>query len=332
MKYTIHLFSWSLFLMFSSHPHAWAATGAEKLEFRGFKECYRLFNDTADVIVVPESGGRILAYRLGDKNVLYTDPKLDGKSLSSTKDWFDPDAGRFDIGPETGAIPPRTHMWLGGWQAEITGKRELTLTSVAEESVGLVVTRVFKLDKKSSYLQVQQTMRNISSKEVRYCFWSRTLAPAGGIAFLPINPKSKFAKGWVTYPLTGENMTSPQDPRITLEKGYFLFRPSGKSAKYGLDSFAGWLGYFREGVVFAKRFACFPEGKYVDGAGFSVEFYGNDAMCELEPLSPEAVLKPGSSYRFDEHWWLLPWPEGKLDGFDVAAAARLIEEQTKLPR
>lgn len=318
-------------MLLASFHCAWAGEGVEKMEFRGFKECYRLSNDAAEVIVAPESGGRVVAYCLGGKNALYTDPKLDGKSLATTKEWFDPDGGRFDIGPETGAIPQRPNLWIGAWQAEVTGRSELTLTSIEEKSVGLVLTRVFRLDKKSSYLQVEQTMRNVSDKDVRYCFWSRTLVPAGGVAFLPLNPKSKFAKGWVTYPLEGRNVTDPQDPRVTVERGSFVLRPSGQSTKYGLDSLDGWLGYFRDGVVFAKRFTCFPGGKYVDGAGFSVEFYGNDALCELEPLSPEAVIKPGSSYRFDEHWWLLPWPEGKLDAFDVSGAARIILERTKAP-
>jgi len=308
-----------------------AFEGVVKVEHRGFRACYRVFNKNAEAIIVAESGGRVLAYRLDGKNVLYVNPDVSGRSLETEKKWFPADGGCFDIGPETGGIPSHWDMWLGRWEASVTGDREVTLDSPRDPKVGITQQRVFTLDKRSSHLRIRQTMKNVSEEATRYCFWGRSLAPSGGICFLPLNPKSKFARGWAKYPLKDENLSAPSDPRVSVRDGYLLIRPRGKGSKFGTDSSAGWMAYFREGLLFAKRYACFADGKYTDGAGFSAEIWIDPNVCELEPLSPEAALKPGESYRFDEHWWILPWGTGNPDRFDLAAAVRRVMEGTKPP-
>jgi hypothetical protein len=317
-------------LAFSSAVSAF--NGVEKVEYRGFKDCYRLFNGKAEAIVVAESGGRVLAFQLEGKNVLYADPKLDGKSLATEKGWFNPDAGRLDIGPETGGVPPRLNMWLGQWKASITGDRELTLDSPKDEKIGVVQRRMFRLDATLPYLLIGQRIENVSNEVTRYCFWGRSLAPAGGICVLPLNPKSKFAKGWAMYPLKDENLSNPQDPRVTAKDQHLLIRPGGKGSKFGTDSLDGWMAYFRDGLLFAKRYACSEDGKYTDGAGFSAEIWVQEEFIELEPLSPEAVLKPGETYTFTENWWIIPWPAGDVEQFDLAAAVRMVKEGTTFPK
>ena len=46
---------------------------------------------------------------------------------------------------------------------------------------------------------------------------------------------------------------------------------------------------------------------YPDG-GNSVELYWSDRVAELEPLSPEVILRPEQSYAFPEKWALYALP------------------------
>ena len=302
----------------------------ERIAYRGWENCYRLSNDVAEVIVVPESGGRVLTYSVNGQNILYVNRAHDGKTLADLEEkWFDPDGGRFDVGPE--AITSRLHLltWLGAWEAEIIGDYALRIVSQPDTSLGIQLTREFTLDKESSYLTVRQTMRNISDHDTEWCFWSRTLTKGWGMLLVPLNPESKFPHGWAKYVWRkGIETEAPRDDRVVVSDGLLTVRAVGTSAKYGTDSSAGWMAYAKDGLLFVKRFRYFPEETYNDGAGFSVEIYITDHMCELEPLSPRAILRPNEAYSFTEHWWLLEYGPAEKLPFDLDEAVQLINEHT----
>jgi len=317
--------------------------GPTKVSHRGFEACYRLANATTEVIIAPESGGRILSYALNGNNILFRDPKADGALVKAGKK-FHADAGRFDIGPEkhpTHKIPPRPLLWKAEWTAEARGPGCLRLVSQKCPSTGVQITRVFTLAADSSYLHVRQTMANVGDEVTRWCFWSRTLAKAGGICMVPLNPKSKFPKGYARY-LWGEDRKKrgkdlltddPSEPRIKVVGDLVTLEAVGeKSLKIGCDSDAEWMAYACDGMLFVKRFRYFPDGVYNDALGFSVAVYLNDRMCELEPISPEAALQPGQSYSFDEHWWLLDCPAANERPLDYERIKEAVATKTALPK
>ena len=313
-----------------------AQQGISNVTFRGFDRCSRVTNGNAEIVAVPQSGGRLLNYALNGRNILFRDPAVDGDKLVPGKRAH-LDAGRLDIGPETHPthkIPPRPVLWSGQWAAQVCGPLSLRLTSQECPSTGVQITRLFELSPDSSHLLVRQTMTNVSDKTTYWCFWSRTLAKGGGICMAPINPKSKFPKGYARY-IWGRDRrietVNPEGPRIKVVGDLVTLEAIGEeSLKIGMDSSAQWMAYACDGLLFVKRFRYFPDGEYTDALGFSVAIYLNDRMCELEPISPQAILKPGESYTFDEEWWLFDYPAGDQRPLDFAKIKQFVAANTKL--
>ncbi|MBI3920862.1 MAG: hypothetical protein HY318_05530, partial [Armatimonadetes bacterium] len=287
---------------------AFAVEGVECLDYRGYKNCYRLFNSVASVIVVPESGGRVLAYSLGGRNVLYENRENDGKSFATegNKSW-EPDGGRFDIGPEI-TIPRHPSLWIGPYQAKVLSSRSVRLTSEKDSATGCQIIRDFTLEKNSSQLKVTQKLVNISTRPVEWCFWSRTFARSGGVCVIPINPFSRFPQGWGQYGKGGLVQNPEKQEKVEVREGCLTLTTAPKIPKYGIDSYAGWLAYAVDGLLFAKRFPVQADGYYKDGAGFTIEIWITPEVTELEPLSVAKRLKPGESFSFTEDWWLMEYP------------------------
>jgi hypothetical protein len=153
---------------------------------------------------------------------------------------------------------------------------------------------------------------------------------------VPLNPRSKFPKGYARY-VWGDKpdilTENPDEPRIRAAGALLALEAVGDTnLKVGLDSLAGWMAYACDGLLFVKRFRCFPDGVYSDALGFSVAVYLNGRMCELEPISPEAPLQPGQSYTFDEQWWLLDYAQANARPLDCANVEQFVGKSTALPQ
>ena len=87
-----------LIILSGSSTTLWAKV--EVIAYRGWKNCYQISNALSKVIIVPESGGRVLAFTYGDRNIIYQDSSLNGRTFAHwQKTYFDPDGGRLDYGP-----------------------------------------------------------------------------------------------------------------------------------------------------------------------------------------------------------------------------------------
>lgn len=86
----------------------------EKMTWRGWTDCYRISNRHCEVIIGASCGGRVLSFSINGKNIIYENEVQNGKSLNDwQKERFDPDAARFDYGPEK---LPNQSMPLLGWE------------------------------------------------------------------------------------------------------------------------------------------------------------------------------------------------------------------------
>ena len=314
--------------------------GVSGVAMEVYEFCTRIFNGTTEVVVAPSSGGRLLVYGLRGKNILHRHPKPDPATVKPGRG-IRMLAGRFDIGPETHPthpVPRRPLLWRGEWSLKQAGPFSVKITSQKCPATGVQIAREFVLDEGSSHLLVRQTMTNVSDEMTRWCFWSRTLAKGGGICMVPLNPKSKFPKGYARYVWGKKGKRTietdhPEESRIRVVSGLVTLEAVGdKPLKIGLDSDAGWMAYACDGMLFVKRFRYFPGAVYSDALGFSVAVYLTGEMCELEPISPEAPLKPGESYTFDEHWWLFDYPEANDRPLDFEKIKRFVAEHTALPK
>ncbi len=274
-----------------------AANGAKILKAFGHENCIELKNKTTRVVLAP-SGGRVLAYEISGINTLYlSQSDSEGKGGSS--------AGRFDIGPER-VLPRHELLWSGPYKGEITGTRSAKFTSGKDDATGFQIIREFKLASKGTHLRIKQTVINISDQTNQVCYWCRTFVQGQGICVVPVTKHSRMPRKHVIY----ENGTTinflPEDEKITQRDGYVIVEGPPRKPKLGFDSKAGWMAYFmRNNLLFVKRWPTFPKKPYNEMAGLTLSiWYPDSAMCELEPIGPQEILKPGDKASFTEDWWV----------------------------
>jgi hypothetical protein len=301
----------------------------EKITYRGWSNCYRISNSKVTVIINASTGGRIMVYERGGINIIYEDSLQDGKLFKEyLEGGVNPDGGRFDYGQEK--ITRKLHKltYIGPWEGEIVDEHTLKITSQPDTTLGLLSTRLFRLDPQSSQLTVTQTMENISSETTEYFFWGRTLVKLGGKLFMPLNPESVIPGRWGRY-IWGDNEsfeTDPGDPGVDIQGDIFSLDPvlAGNS-KYGTDAKDGWMAYGYKGLLFVKKYEYDETMEYTELYNLTNIFFTNrKKYAEMEPVSPTPFLKPGEKYRYTEKWYLEEYPPANNNQFDVNEARQTL--------
>ena len=257
-------------------------------------------------VVAPEVGGRLTAYSLDGQSILLKDRGF-----------------LLDIGPEMRQIPPHPVLSSGRYTPAPLGMSGVRLTSEPDATLGLQVVKELGIDPQNGALEIVGKMRNVSKQETSFCFWDRTLCEPNGWTLLPVNPKSKFAAGWVLGKRKGPNLweydgQGPSHPSVKKMDGVLVVKTGGPEQKVGTDTADGWIAYARGRLLLVKFFPCYPAGRYTDG-GMSLAHYFNEKLSELEPISPELALRPGQEYVFPQMWALIPL-EKEVGSFEEARA------------
>lgn len=260
-------------------------------------------------VVVPDVGGRIMHYSIKGENIIFEVQGSAGKTLSNTKESFWVGGYQCDIGPEIRGIPDHPRLWMGPHQWSAPKANTVVVRSEPDAATGVQVEKEFLFSPDSGEIGLTQRIKNISGREVAYCFWDRTLCRGGGFAFFPLNKKSRFTAGWsLRRTVEGGRFEydgqKPESSQVKILDGVLLVEARGEATKIGADSDAGWVAYARGKLLFVKHFPYVPGANYSDG-GNSVEVYWDPQVAELEPLSPEARLKPGEQREFPEKWSLI---------------------------
>ena len=273
----------------------------------------KISNGEITVTVDLEVGGRIMEYSKDGNNVLFD-------KTSGNFEYSGPDGGRFDFGPEKIA-PPRPETWLGRWELVEKNKNSIKIKSQVAKQAGVYLTREFVLDKNSSHLKFTQTIVNVSKTRKRYCHWSRTFGEPNGICLVPMNPQSRFPKGYMVY--TGNNKLNYMPEGGTnesLREGILEISGPPENAKFVTDSSDGWLAYItQDNQLFIKKFEIYPDKIYGEMTGATVSiWYNQEGICEIEPIGPWEWIDPGKSISFTEHWYLMDYeyPEDKNADLD----------------
>ena len=278
----------------------------EKINYRGWKNCYQISNALSKVIIVPESGGRVMAFTYQDKNIIYQDSSQSGKTFDHWKKiYFDPDGGRFDYGPEKVTDPLHALTWMGPWKVKSVGEYSVTIYSEKDSLLGMFSERTFTLDKRSAKLTTLQTATNISNRILTRHFWSRTLVQPGGELVINLNRNSRFKSGWVRFVFDPDSIVEDdRDDRINI-KGYrLLFNSKGTTYKFGADLKKGVIDYYYKGLKFQKKYRIGDLDQYVGSDDMNTIFYHSPKFLEIEPTSETINLLPGQKMSFKEVWRL----------------------------
>jgi hypothetical protein len=316
------------------------AQSGELSTYKGWR-AYVLKNELVRMHVVPEIGGRVIQYALGDKEFFWVNPALFGKT--SPKTGLGPDGGWLNYGGDKLWPAPQgwdnDRQWPGPPDAVLDGQpyraemdadaAAIRLTSRDDPRSGIRFSRRIHLHPRSTRVSIEATMTNVDDKPRRWGIWAHTQLDASlpGSddynrllrAWCPINPRSHFQRGYDVVFGESDNPSFRADPKRGLMRVSYHY----KVGKIGLDSHAGWVATVdgRQGDVFVQRFQFDPQREYPDGS--SVEFWHNGLgriyaynkwiemadqrdenpyVFESEVLSPFARLHPGESYTWRYEW------------------------------
>lgn len=259
--------------------------------FDRWPDCFRLANDSLELILASSFGPRIVSCRLpGGENLFKVFPPAPGRIRGGHRLWVAPEIAEVTWVDDT--LPVRVEALPDG--ARLTGTRE--------PASGLEKEIEIRLSGASVTLTHRVTNRN--AWPITYAPWALTQMAPGGIAFSGFPPRGEHPRDLLpSNPLVLWAYTDLSDPRFTWMPRYFALRQDpGVAAPNKLGSFLPrpWGAYLLNRTLFVKWAEAKP-GQYPD-LGCNFEVFTNAAMLELETLAPLEIAAPGETLQHVEHW------------------------------
>jgi len=308
------------------------------------------------LVIVPAWAGRISLLDFGDGNVLWNDPRVDGKVLPPGDAWAPWDGNATDavlaIGGERQS--QWRGLWLHPWKDIRLAPKGPVLAFAPGSAVGITFNRTYRpapadgqvpdrveiasetspdvplsarktyglsVDGRSLTYEYTLTCRGGEPRPWSVC--ERALAPGGGYALLPVAKGGAFPDGWAA-----RDGTRVDPPGLAAPAGDFLAVRAGAAKPFGLAARlrAGWIANVRGASALLITYPVPGDGKYPACGGAHALVWVAGECLELEPLSAEVVLRPGESTTFRQVWHNLALPaDVKRD--DPQAVGRWLEKR-----
>jgi hypothetical protein len=316
----------------------------EQTQYRKWN-VYKLSNGLVSLFVAPQLGGRAIQLQLGDHEYFFVNKALEGKVLPESENnlkagWANYGGDKVWPGPEgwmsDAEWPSIPYYILDG----STFKSEVVTDTAAEVAfrvispedprTGVQFIRTYHVYADTTRIKVDQVMRNISRRQVRWGVWHLIQNDAADAndrskpnpelyMYIPLNPHSKYPEGF--YKPYGD----ARHPSYEIIDGGRMLRVHYlyHMCKAAADVSAGWYAVVngQKNIGFVENFTYFPGEEYPDGA--SVEQWNdgpgtfsrgpfnqvleNDPaktpyFFETEGMSPYAKLNPGEEYSYPVYW------------------------------
>jgi hypothetical protein len=272
--------------------------------YLGFPNHIRLANDAVELLLSTDYGPRIICYApSGGENVLAEIPPGAGQPTPFGEPWHVYGGHRLWHAPED---PVRTYWPDNRPVQHIVEDDSVTLVQPIEGNTRLEKSMRVTLSPRGSEVTVLHRITNRGAFDVELALWALTVMAPGGTGIFPNAPFRPFPEQLTpARPLVLWSYTRLQDPRFRWGDRFFELRQDRARPdpqKIGFYNEAGWMAYRRGDVLFVKRF--FPQpGPHAD-FGCNTETFTNDAILELETLSPLVRIAPGASAEHVERWYL----------------------------
>jgi hypothetical protein len=296
------------------------------VRYLGFPDHVRLRSDAVELLLSTDYGPRIIRYApLDGTNLLCELPPGEGRPTPFGERWHPYGGHRLWHAPEH---PVRTY-WPDNRpvQCSIDGDT-VTLVPPVEENTRLQKSMRITLAARGSEVTIVHRIENHGAFEVELALWALTVMAPGGVGLFPNAPFRPFPEQLTpARPLVLWPYTRLYDPRWRWGDRLFQLRQDPARPdpqKIGFYNEEGWIAYQRGDALFLKLYSPRP-GPHAD-LGCNTEIFTNDAILELETLSPLVRLAPGASAEHVERWYLftgLDFGEGE-EGL-VAAVTRALE-------
>ena len=307
------------------HPEARhsSPTKIEPMTYQGWTNAWRLANQEAEVIVVPEIG-RVMSFRfLQGGNVFWEDRSLAGQrgnwngkewiNFGGDKTWPAPEA---NWGQYTGRkewMPPPAFDSLPV-EGRVEGQ-QVILTSPVDLHYGVRTVRRISLF--GSSLRIETRYERVSGEPSKIGIWVISQFKNPVAVYVPVLTNSIFTNGYFQFGTEPWPQLQRRGSVIEITRDRQTAHKMGGDARQLL-----WIGAKEMCLV---SVAGDRGGEYPD-RGASAEVYTNPdpkEYVELEMLGPLALLRGGETLTLTSHYQLLrrtqkePADELPRFGFDA---------------
>ncbi len=273
----------------------------EKMEYKGWPNCIRLFNGEIELIITTDVGPRIIRCGyINGPNLFYVAEAETGKTGGTNwriygghRLWHAPEAMPRSYFPDNN---PVSYTW---------NRKTLTLTQDVETTTGIIKEMEITLNPDKNYVKVLHRLINKNLWPIETSPWAITAHAAGGRAILPQEPYVDPAEYLLpARPVVLWYYTHMGDPRWIWGNKYIqLIHNSNITSeqKTGILNKQGWAAYLHDKTLMIKKFQFDPEALYPD-YGCNNEVYVNGNLLEIETLGPLSKIAPCSAVEHTEHW------------------------------
>ena len=275
----------------------------EKVEYKGWSNCYRVSNGEIELIVTGDVGPRVIRFAfVGGQNLFKEFTEQLGKSgedkfqlRGGDRVWKAPEDPVATWAPDN--VPVEISVTKNGLIARAPVE---PLTHLRKEIE-------IRMADRGTDVTVVHRVTNESLFPLEYSAWALTMMAPGGVAISGFPPRGKHpANLEATNPLVMWAYSNLADKRWTFTKKYLALRqdPNNSEAqKLGLFNPHTWGAYVLNGEAFIKQAAGDAHARYPD-FGCSFETFTNNEFLEMETLSPLKKMAPGETVEQTEHWTL----------------------------
>ena len=291
----------------------------EKVNFKGWPNCWRVSNGEVDLVMTGDVGPRIMHYGFtGGQNFFKEFHDQMGKSGEPA--WQPRGGHRLWMAPED---PIKTYAPDNEPAAIQISGDVLTGTGPVEALTGLSKKITVKMAASGTGVEVVHELHNAGKTPLTLATWVLTMLAQGGAGIHGFPPRGTHPEMLEpTNPLVMWAFTHLDDPRWRLSRKYLVLRqdPANRvPQKLGSYNRQTWGAYLLNGELFIKRYhAVAPPAAYPD-FGCTFETFTNQDFLELETLGPMGTLAPGAAIQHTEHWsahrsvTLQTWTDQELD-------------------
>ena len=273
----------------------------EKIPYGGWNNCYRIFNDTVEVVVTSDVGPRIIRYGfIGRFNVMCE--KEDQMGKSGGDEWMIYGGHRLWHSPEheiRSYYPDNFPVDVQIIENGIKVSQPVEKTTMIKKDIEVV------LDDESSKVYLKHTLTNYNLWDVELAAWALTVVAPGGLEVVPQETLDTLLLP--NRMLSLWPYTDMSDKRVQWGSRYIFLQHDSKAIKpfkFGISNTNGWAAYFNNDDMFVKKFSPLENMVYPDYSASMYETYTCDFMTEMESLSPLILLGPKEKIEHNEQWEL----------------------------
>jgi hypothetical protein len=295
-------------------------------------DVWLLSNDWISLTAIPEIGGRIMEYALGNHSPLFINRDLLGQTIKPAEGQEWPNFGGYKVWPapqETWQWPPPPILDHGRYPAEIEHQNEesVTLCLKSHEEKwgmpGIRLERRITMKHNSAKVRLRETFINESDRDISLSIWDVTQLAVQHFdkkdhenfwIYFPINPKSRYGKSGI--------YATAETPALKGEAapGIYGVQYDPHETKIFSDCHEGWIGHVDHGLqlAYTKTFPNYHGKPYPDNDA-RIAVYTSEKLpyMEMEIMGPILELSPEEEISLSIDWGITCTTPPILDVNDI---------------